>query len=60
MAGFEGIKAIVNQAVTAVMMVLRDVDAGPQPAVMGSLRKPQRCSRPALEKLLFNWNAQDR
>ena len=36
MAESEGIQAIVNlaaiQVVTAVMMVLRDTDVGPQPA----------------------------
>ena len=46
MAESEGIQAIVNQAATqtatAVMMVLRDANAGSQPATIVCPRKQQR------------------
>ena len=63
----EDIQAIVNQvavkAVTAVMVALRDTDAGPRTATnTASLRElpRQRHGTPALEKPSFNWNTHDR
>ena len=53
----EGIKEIVNQvamqAETVVMMLRRDVEAGPWLTTMASLRDPQRqrYSEPILKKL---------
>ena len=66
MAESEGIQAIVNkvaiQAVTAIMMELRDTDVGPWSATTAIPRElqRQRHGRLALEKPSFNWNAQDR
>ena len=50
------------QAVTAVMMALRDTDETSCPATTATLTEPQRQKhgRQALERPLFNWNAQDR
>ena len=46
MAESEGIQEIVNQAaiqaVTAVTMVLRDADSGPQSATKASPRQPKK------------------
>ena len=57
MAESEGIRELVNQAAvqaaTAAMMVLRDVEAGPQLTTRASHRKPERereiYSRPVLK-----------
>ena len=62
----EGIQNVVNQAAiqaaTAVMMTMRGPDVGPLLVPSANLREPQwwRHGRPALEKPLFNWNAQDK
>ena len=64
MAEYEGIQVIVYQAaiqvVTAVMMVLRDTDAGPWPSATASLRESKRQihSGLAIEKPSFSWNVQ--
>ena len=66
MAESANIKDMVNQvaikAVTAVMMTLRDVEAGPWPTTAAIHSKPQRQrhSGPVLEKLASNWGTQDR
>ena len=66
MAESEGIQDIVKQAavqaVKAVVMALREADAGTQLANTAVPRESQRKrhDRLALEKPLFNWNAQDR
>ena len=60
----EGIQPVINQvaiqAATAVVLVLRDADAGPQPIATASLIEPYKHGGPALEKTSINWNAQDR
>ena len=66
MAESEGIKGILNkvaiQVTTAVMMAFRNMDAGTQPTTTANYRELQRqmCSRPIVEKPLFNWDAKDR
>ena len=66
MAKSEGIQEIVNQvaiqAVTTVMVALKDIDVGLQPATTASTTELQMQwhGRPALEKFSFNWNAKDR
>ena len=66
MAESENIKEVVNQAAiqaaVAVIMVLRDVEAGHPLTTVASNRKPQRQrhSQSVLAKPAFNWGAHAR
>ena len=65
MAESDNIKEVINQVVVqvamAVMMALRDTEAGPHLSTAVSHRqsKKKRYGGPVLVKLVFNWGMQE-